>query len=359
MSNVDRPTPKKSCFVIGPMGPGRTERLHNLARNVVGPLLEEIEPGQWNIPPQTPDLEEPGKIMDQVIRELDRSDLVIVDITHDGPSVFYELAIRHCLGRPYVMVRDSSALVSEDVRVSFDVADYRWREVDLDPANRQTARDQLRDIIGNTLRLMAADAPFDRIGGSPISNFYRVPLTEVSAGAGLAYGYWANLVRPALSALSDNAPFSWGRKGPAFTETWWTHMTLHIFLPKRLSQANRVDIDRLTDQMFPLIFKSKTRDILLWTFPHREGCGDTLRLIDIPTTMGAIEESVKIRAGVDTDRFTYPWSWLERQEFERFSKVFLMCIQRTSDDLANFNLHAVVEEQFDIGARLDAGSWQR
>lgn len=102
-----------------------TERLHHLAEEIVGPLLEEIRPGEWDSP-RTLDLPEVDKVMNQVIRELDQSELVIADVSLARPSVYYELAIRHCLGRPYVMVRQKGSRKSTDERIAFDVADYRY-----------------------------------------------------------------------------------------------------------------------------------------------------------------------------------------------------------------------------------------
>ncbi len=133
---------------------------------------------------------------------------------------------------------------------------------------------------------------------------------------------------------------------------------MHIFLPQNLNEANRFAVNEVTDQMFPLILKSETRDILLFAFPHRRGCGDMLRLIDIPTTMGAIEESVRIRANVDIDRTSYPWGWLERQEFNRFLAVLEKLKNSDATERARFEHHAKFETTFDIKTRLDAGGWQ-
>jgi hypothetical protein len=363
---------KRICFVIGPMGSDDTDRLHALARDIVAPLLEELQEGRWTV--RTPDLTETGKIMDQVIRELDRSELVVADISQDRPSVFYELAIRHCLARPYVMLRDVNAAPSADVvgaddegrgssdHVAFDIADYRWWNVDLSPNHQEAAKGQLRNILRETVDLIDADASFDQVAASPLTNYYRAPLTEVSAGAGLAYGYFNNFVRPVADALREPR-LDWGERGSPFETEWWNDVKLHIFLPRDLSQANREAIDGLTKGLPRAALPAPTRPIWVSVFPWSEGCDGTLRLFDVPTTMGAIYESVRIRAGDNAPMSGYPWTWLERQEFARFRAVFNTLWKsppgETDGSVRNLLAqHAAVEGVFDISKRIERKNWE-
>lgn len=50
--------------------------------------------------------------------------MVVADLTGKNPNVFYELAIRHALRRPYVQV------IQKGERIPFDVAGVRTIEVD-------------------------------------------------------------------------------------------------------------------------------------------------------------------------------------------------------------------------------------
>jgi hypothetical protein len=50
--------------------------------------------------------------------------LVIADLTGSNPNVFYELAIRHMLRKPYVQIS------AKEERIPFDVAGIRTIEID-------------------------------------------------------------------------------------------------------------------------------------------------------------------------------------------------------------------------------------
>ena len=104
----------KLCFVIGPMRD--LGRLKRLSENIISPL---VSPLGYTV--QTPERADVGNIMDQVIDSLDRADLVVADLTGSNPNVFYELAIRHSIGRAYVTVKEETGDPNED-RTPFDIA---------------------------------------------------------------------------------------------------------------------------------------------------------------------------------------------------------------------------------------------
>jgi hypothetical protein len=75
-------------------------------------------------PTRSDKLGEPGIITSQVIKRITEDDLVIADLTELNPNVFYELAIRHMIGKPLVQIMEKGH------RLPFDVAAARTVFID-------------------------------------------------------------------------------------------------------------------------------------------------------------------------------------------------------------------------------------
>lgn len=83
-------------------------------------------------------ISESGRITRQVIQHIVEDDLVIADLTDSNPNVYYELALRHAVKKPFVQI-----LTGEDP-LPFDVADQRTIMVDhKDLDSAAAARDEL------------------------------------------------------------------------------------------------------------------------------------------------------------------------------------------------------------------------
>jgi len=67
---------------------------------------------------------EPGIITAQVIQHTIDAAMVVADLTGRNPNVFYELAIRHALRKPYLQI------IQRGERIPFDVAAVRTIEID-------------------------------------------------------------------------------------------------------------------------------------------------------------------------------------------------------------------------------------
>jgi hypothetical protein len=57
----------------------------------------------------------PGAINQQFIEELYGADLVVADISGSNPNVFYELALRHSVGKPVIHISDDPSKVPFDI----------------------------------------------------------------------------------------------------------------------------------------------------------------------------------------------------------------------------------------------------
>jgi hypothetical protein len=195
------------CFVIGPMSGGQMEILNWLANEVLKPLL----PVGFTV--QTPNLNEPGNIMRQVIRCCDRATLVVANMTGNNPNMLYEIAALDAMGRaciPVVIIdQDSTGTASsspggaensgkiEDPRISFDRAAYRWFAIYRAPDKRAETDRVLRETIANVLATHEAGGTSD----NPLTDFYTMPLMTFSSAHGLARGYFLNMVQPAVRAI--------------------------------------------------------------------------------------------------------------------------------------------------------------
>ena len=115
----------KSCFFIAPIGEPGTVVRHDsdqVLRHIVRPAASRA--GFDAI--RADEISEPGIITSQVIERIVESPLVIADLSGHNPNVFYELAIRHVIRKPYVqMIKKSEA-------IPFDVATARTVRYELD-----------------------------------------------------------------------------------------------------------------------------------------------------------------------------------------------------------------------------------
>lgn len=92
----------KRCFIISPIGDEGTD-----TRKEANALLEMLKRldglSDYEII-RADKIEESGNVTNQVIRDVAISDLVIINLNEHNPNVYYEMAIRHCTGKPYILV---------------------------------------------------------------------------------------------------------------------------------------------------------------------------------------------------------------------------------------------------------------
>ena len=128
---------EKTCFVISPIGDegsvtrARADKmLHFIVRYVLEPRGYEIK--------RADTLSEPGMITNQIVQRIVECDLLVADLSEHNPNVFYELAIRHGLRKPYIQIIDSA------YRIPFDTSGIRTIPVDLtDLYSVEKAREEL------------------------------------------------------------------------------------------------------------------------------------------------------------------------------------------------------------------------
>lgn len=135
---------EKACFVIAPIGEPESDtrkRSDQVLKHVIKPAVGEC--GYKAI--RADEIDKPGIITSQVIQHVVNDPLVCADLTERNPNVFYELAIRHALGKPFVQ------LMKRGEQIPFDVAATRTifvdhRDLDSVAEAKKKIIDQIREL---------------------------------------------------------------------------------------------------------------------------------------------------------------------------------------------------------------------
>lgn len=104
---------KERCFIITPIG----DDSDPIRRHIEGIIDAAIKPAledKYEII-VAHKIYEPGSISKQVITEIYQAKLVIANLTNRNPNVMYELAFRHCLGKPAIMIAEKGTPLPSDI----------------------------------------------------------------------------------------------------------------------------------------------------------------------------------------------------------------------------------------------------
>ena len=127
------------CPIDEPDSPMR-RRSDEILDQIIVPVVAEF--GYEAI--RADNISEPGPITDQVFRRLLEAPLVIAARSHYYPNVYYELGIRHVIGKPVIQI------IEEGQRIPFDVSGLRTIEVvteRLDHRSMEDSKEELRRQI--------------------------------------------------------------------------------------------------------------------------------------------------------------------------------------------------------------------
>lgn len=152
---LDTMSDGKECFFITPIGEEESET-RNRSNKVMNHIIQEGI-SEFGYTVERADLlDEPGSITRQIIQKTINSELVVADLTDHNPNVFYELAVRHATGEPYIQLIQSSE------SIPFDISDFRTIKYGLDVEEADQARQEIQSMVKT---LEEGDSEFD----NPIS----------------------------------------------------------------------------------------------------------------------------------------------------------------------------------------------
>jgi len=104
---VTKGTNMDKCFVIMPIG--KTEEERKKWREIFETIFKRsVESSGWGLKcERADDIHESGSIMRQVLLQLHSARLVLADLTTQNANVFYELGVRHAMGKRTILVGQS------------------------------------------------------------------------------------------------------------------------------------------------------------------------------------------------------------------------------------------------------------
>ena len=124
------------CFFIAPIGEPGTDIRENSDQVLEFIVRAAVSPLGFNAI-RADEIAEPGIITSQVLERIVESPLVIADLTGHNPNVFYELAIRHAIRKPFVQI------IRKGETIPFDVATARTVRYGLDLRGAADAADDI------------------------------------------------------------------------------------------------------------------------------------------------------------------------------------------------------------------------
>ncbi len=182
-------------LVLGPMGDAGNEPTTIKLQSALNALLLEDELQalllQHHILTRkvhVPEGQSQPEIVHNILTLLDSADLTVFDLTHkegnpDRANVFYELGLVHSLGIPALLV----------IKDGHDVPFYaetttQYRVADFELATLAKAlRAPLREFLDLDNRTTS-------FTNDRVSQFYGLPIVDISAAVGIATGYYYNFI---------------------------------------------------------------------------------------------------------------------------------------------------------------------
>lgn len=221
-----------------------------------------------------------NRIANEVLRELDKADLVVLDLSSrpgtgsPSPNVMYELALVHALGLPFLLISGTAD------PAPFYVAHDRVHTADYtDPAS-------MRAVLRGPLTAFLDPRNRQNFADNAVSSFYDgAAVIDISAAAGLAAGYYDHFV---LRVLREGNGYL-ARSGGRFTR-------LVTVLPDDLEQTAPQQLEALAARLAAAGLPLETAELRLAESDIR---GLAVRhvgpvIVDLPSTVYALRRSPRL-----------------------------------------------------------------
>jgi len=189
---------EKKCFVIFPIGQkgsNTRKRSETVFKHIICKALEDYQLIRAD------HIEKPGQITMQVIENIVEFPIMIADLTDNNANVFYELSLRHALGKPAILI------IQEDQipQVPFDLKDMRIIPYKVeDPDRIEKTKEDIANYAKGIEEVLASDNIISRyVKLAPISepagpDDIRVTLGTINIGNRFRY----ELIEPFFERLA-------------------------------------------------------------------------------------------------------------------------------------------------------------
>ena len=104
---------KDKCFIITPIGDD-TDPIRRHIEGIIDAALRPALEDKYDLV-VAHRISEPGSITKQIITEIYFAKLVVANLTNRNPNVMYELALRHSLGKPVIMIAEKGTPLPSDI----------------------------------------------------------------------------------------------------------------------------------------------------------------------------------------------------------------------------------------------------
>lgn len=104
---------KNKCFIITPIGDD-TDPIRRHIEGIIDAALRPALEDKYDLV-VAHRISEPGSITKQIITEIYSAKLVVANLTNRNPNVMYELALRHSLGKPVIMIAEKGTPLPSDI----------------------------------------------------------------------------------------------------------------------------------------------------------------------------------------------------------------------------------------------------
>jgi hypothetical protein len=136
----------KTCFVISPIGSDVSD-IRKRADQVLKYVIEPAAAVCGYVALRSDKISEPGNITSQVIAQVLDAPMLVADLTGSNGNVFYELALRHAVKKPFVQ------LIADGEKIPFDIAGMRTvylnhRDLDSVQAAKEEIEKQIKAVEG-------------------------------------------------------------------------------------------------------------------------------------------------------------------------------------------------------------------